>query len=546
MANKNIFKSNPKVKVAPPADTINRAGGKAYKLGDKAALAQYAATGTFNDTFYSTGQAQLDEVLAIANNVDPEFIAKVALYSKELGRMKDMPAFLCAHLVTRGDEGRSVLYKIFPVVINNGRMIRNFVQMMRSGAVGRKSLGTVAKKLVRKWFHSHTTEEIFKMSVGNDPSLADAIRLAHVDDLKSPERAALFAYLLGYEPSDKFNYEFLPPLVKEYEKFKDAKNSNSKEKLSLPKVPWEMLAGLPLSPSEWVTLAQQASWTQLRMNLNTFARHGVFKDAGIARTLAAKLKDPVAIEKANPFPYQIFTAYLNTNTNSGEEEVPVGIKNALHDALEVAVKNVPTFDGKAFIAVDTSGSMKSPVTGFRKGSTTSVSCVDVASLIACTFLKKNRESEILPFDTSLHKNHGLNPNDSVMTNADKLRRYGGGGTDCRLALADLNKRRETGNLVIYVSDNESWIDSKPPGFFERPAGTGMAHEWNVYKARNPKAKLVCIDLQASPTVQVKSDLSALNIGGFSDSMWEVIKSFVEGVPSADHWVNIIDKIQLPK
>ena len=37
----------------------------------------------------------------------------------------------------------------FPRVVDNGRMLRNFVQVLRSGTVGRKSLGTAPKALVR-------------------------------------------------------------------------------------------------------------------------------------------------------------------------------------------------------------------------------------------------------------------------------------------------------------------------------------------------------------------------------------------------------------
>lgn len=535
MANKNVFESGQPGKTAPEIDAVNKAGGAAYALGDKAALAQYAATGTFNDTFYSTAEAQVSEVLAILARVDVEFIGKVALYARTEGRMKDMPALLCAHLSTRGEEGLKILKRIFLTVIDNGKMLRNFVQIMRSGVVGRKSLGTGPKNLVAKWFDSHLPADIFKMSVGNDPTMGDVLYLSRASDLGSPERKALYAYLLN---DKKYTYDFdsLPPLVKEYENMR--KNPGSIE--SLPKVPFEMLAGLELGERGWKLFAEQMSWTQLRMNLNTLARHGVFNSNKHVNMVAHKLADPAAIEKAKPFPYQLFSAYLNTST-VGEEEVPVKVRNALHDALEIAAKNVPTFEGQAYIAVDTSGSMSSAVTGTRKGATTAMTCVSVAALIACTFLKKNRESQILPFDKSLHLKHGLEPNDSIMTNADKLRKYGGGGTDCGLALSHLNKIKAKGDLVIYISDNESWFDS---GQAYR-GGTRMANEWSIYKARNPKAKLVCIDLAQDSTVQVKSDGSVLNIGGFSDTIWEVIKKFVEGVPSADYWVDVIDKIQLP-
>lgn len=535
MANKSVFKSAPAGKQPPAATTTNRAGGAAYALGDKAALAQYAATGTFNDAFYATGEMNLDETLACLSRItDLQFIAKVAIYAREHGRMKDMPALLVTHLMNRGAEGMALAKRVFPLVIDNSRMLRNVFQVQRSGKTGRKSFATAPTKLLKSWFTSKEPENIFKMSVGNDPSLGDIIKMIHLADGGSPERKAFYAYLLDKE----YDFESLPPLVKEYEKFK---SDPSKWDGALPRVPFEMLMGLPLSDKQWAALAQNASWTQLRMNLNTFARHGVFKIDGIAKTLAAKLSDAALIEKAKPFPYQIFTAYLNTST-SGEEAVPQTVKTAMHAALEIAAKNVVTYDGQAHIAVDTSGSMGSPVTGHRAGATTKMTCVDVASLIACTFFRRNPDTKIWPFDTSIHSGHNLDPNDTIMTNAEKLRRFGGGGTDCGLVLAHLNRTKAKGDLVVYVSDNESWFDG---GRSMWRGGTSMASEWAGYKARNPKAKLVCIDLQQGATTQVGSDTSVLNIGGFSDTVWEVIKTFVEGRPSADHWVDVIEKIDLP-
>ena len=44
-----------------------------------------------------------------------------------------------------------LLAQVFPRVIDSGKMLRNFVQILRSGAVGRKSLGTRPKKLVQRW-----------------------------------------------------------------------------------------------------------------------------------------------------------------------------------------------------------------------------------------------------------------------------------------------------------------------------------------------------------------------------------------------------------
>ena len=96
MASKTLFKSNQGC--IPAADTVNEAGGVAYKFGNKHALAQLASTGCLNNTFYVSDTAQLDKVLELTKGLDPKFIAQVAVYARERGFMKDMPALLCACL----------------------------------------------------------------------------------------------------------------------------------------------------------------------------------------------------------------------------------------------------------------------------------------------------------------------------------------------------------------------------------------------------------------------------------------------------------------
>lgn len=544
MANKSVFKSAPKGKTPPPATAVNRAGGRAYQLGEKAALAQYASTGTFNDTFYSKAEDQISEVLALLPKVDVEFIGKTAIYAHEQGRMKDMPALLAAHLSTRGDEGRAVLKRIFPVVVSNGKMLRNFAQIIRSGQVGRKSFGTSLKKMIHSWFLSKASEDIFKMSVGNDPSFGDILQMVHLAHNEgqgrtaSPERNALFKYLKGVE----HDADSLPPLMKDYLKFKSDPHAWDG---ALPKVPFEMMMGLQLTDKQWSALGQQMSWTQIRMNLNTLSRHGVFKDEGIARTIAAKLMDPELIKRAKPFPYQLMTTYLHTS-ESGAEAVPRVIRNALHKALDVATENVPSFEGPGHALIDVSGSMSSPVSGHRAGATTKATCVQVAAMIGSSFLRKNHESMIIPYSDNVFLNHGCVPQDSVLTNADRLARLGGGGTNLGAAFKHLNKVKAKGNLVVVCSDMETWMDdqSRTHSWYGGEA-TVSAQNWAEYKSRNPKAKLVCINLAAGDKVQVASNTDVLNIGGFSDTIWEVIKSFVEGMPSADHWVSVIEAVQLP-
>jgi 60 kDa SS-A/Ro ribonucleoprotein len=228
-------------------------------------------------------------------------------------------------------------------------------------------------------------------------------------------------------------------------------------------------------------------------------------------------------------------AYVNN-------KIPLVVTNALQDAMEIATKNVPEFPGKVYVFPDISGSMHSPVTGYRKGSTSTVRCVDVAALVAATVLRKNSDAEVIPFESNVVKVR-LNPRDSVMTNAEKLAKLPCGGTNCSAPLAFLNKQDAKGDLVIYVSDNESWVDAPHYGRFGGSA-TATMQEWSKFRNRNPGARMVCIDIQPYGTVQVKERRDILNIGGFSDQVFELIAEFANGNLNADHWIGVIENYEL--
>ena len=86
---------------------------------------------------------QLEELLSLAGEVAPEFLAQTAIWCRREGYMKDTPAILAAVLSVRDP---ALFRQVFGRVIDNGKMLRNFVQIMRSGATGRSSLGTAPKR----------------------------------------------------------------------------------------------------------------------------------------------------------------------------------------------------------------------------------------------------------------------------------------------------------------------------------------------------------------------------------------------------------------
>jgi 60 kDa SS-A/Ro ribonucleoprotein len=368
----------------------------------------------------------------------------------------------------------------------------------------------------------------------------------------SAQRSALYAYLIGkkegrFEGLPFTVSEAVPALIASYEAFKASPVGE------IPNAPFEMLLGLQLSPEDWKSVATKATWFQTFRSLNTFARHGVFTDPKMVTLVTERLTNKDLIEKANIFPYQIMTAYkaINEGSTWHKEEKPVDmpkeIGHALEVAMEVATINVPAFEGlEVAICTDVSGSMRSPVTGERAGSTTTVRCVDVAALISSALLRKNPHSQVYPFEGDVRTDVKLDPRNTIMKNAGILAAVGGGSTNCASPLQAINNANKHVDVVIFASDYESWSHGGGMGRVydaywgqkRGPQPTTMAAEWEKLKRRCPNAKLVCIDITPHQTTQVEDNVDVLNIGGFSDQCFSVMSAFCKGTTS--NWVEVIN------
>jgi 60 kDa SS-A/Ro ribonucleoprotein len=540
MANKSLFASIKNL--LPRASTRNEAGGVAYGLTPKHALAQVAATGCFGNTFYATAENQLDQLKMLIAQVDDNvFLAKLAVYARERAYMKDMPAAL---LVVLSKRDTQLLHRVFDRVVDNGRVLRTLFQMVRSGQFGRTSFSSSLQRALQRWLNEASVGKLLSASIGSDPSLRDILRMARPTP-RDNARRALFGWLTD-KPVEKWapaTESDLPATVQSLIAYRKAETAELQALLLGDlSVRWDLLADAAKGSVVWKAIARQMGPQALRMNLNTLLRHEVFgahgADVEQIEYVAARLADAEDIRRSRQFPYQFLTAYLNA-----ADDVPQKIKAALQQAAEIACGNIPELPGPVVIGLDVSGSMASPVTGHRgRGATTKMRCVDVAALFAAAILRRNPSSVVIPFDTAAYQAK-VDPQDSILSLAQRLAAYGGGGTDCSLPLAEANTRHAHRRFAgaMLVSDNESWVGTG------RHGSTGVMTQWQAFVANQRRLgatnpKLVCIDLQPYATTQAPERTDILNVGGFSDAVFNVVASFL--TDDANRFVAEVEAIEL--
>lgn len=172
---------------------------------------------------------------------------------------------------------------------------------------------------------------------------------------------------------------------------------------------WENVStwlGRKLTASEWSVLIPTMGYMALLRNLRNFDLAGV-SDVDAA-AVSARLMDPVQVEKGKQFPYRYYTAYRTANES-------FRWANALSTALELSLKNVPAFDGKTLVLVDTSGSMMSSVS-----EQSDVYYVDIAALFASALAAKGNGVDVVAFADSAYKVE-FPTKTNVLRNVDKIR-----------------------------------------------------------------------------------------------------------------------------
>ena len=421
-------------------------------------FAQYAATGTFHGTYDASNRPSFELAHALAGDVSPELVAKTAVWCRESARMTDMPAFLVAHLASRDTE---VMSRVFARVIDDGRMLRSFVQIVRSGVTGRKSFGSAPKRALRSWFADRSPEVIFRQSIGQSPSMSDVIKMVRPPPRNDKGEAdavreALYGYLIG----KSVNVENLPKLARDFDAWKHGEGP-------LPDVPFEMLTCLPLRAEHWKELAKKMPLHELRLKLETLLHYGVFADPEIVESVATRIQDRDAIRRTNAKPLPLLAALHNVSA-----AMPADIVRALARAVDYAIGNLPEIMGSIAVCTDASGSMQSPFAGQLR-------CAHIADLVSTIVRRKSERT----------------------TNLD------------------------TADTVVVVSDHQS---------------SDIARGLDVPHAHT---KIVCIDLRPRAAELPEHD-SLLQVGGFSDSVFDVVAAFTRGELTGADWLSRMDAVDL--
>lgn len=473
------------------ADKTNREGAPAFSRPLEEDVLAVLMTQTLGNTFYASKKEIAKETVDVLRAVsakDPAFLAKALVYARNRGLMKMAPTIGLAVLSeNKSAAAQDAFRKSFRHVMRIPDDLREFVDLIRTGSFGKKSLTGLRKTMIQHALR-HMSEfhgVKYGSSASEGVTVRDILRLAHprpkttksgkeYERLKNGAQAEMFGWLVkgwenvGKEPSPT------NPMIWALETIK--RSEDEKEIVSLVrkyKLPWEVVVPSvkKMTVGIWTALMEGMPYMALLRNLNTFERHGVLADKAVVKDIAARLSDKEAVEKSKQLPFRFWNAF---KAYTG----PQAIRDGLSDALEASFANMPEMSGTICIANDTSGSMGSLVSD--KGTAT---FAEVAGIFAAALFKKAEDVMLLPFDTEVHAAKGrVSKRDTIMSIVEKISGHGG-GTDIGAPIRHLLREKKKVDVFIGITDSEDW------------SGRGFLTEWEEYKAKiNPKAKAFLVTI----------------------------------------------------
>lgn len=515
-----------KESVAERTETTNHEGGTAYEPDSpELALTKVVINNLLEDTYYESAEEQLESVqeqFEACAEENPEFVLKLAKYARQEENLRQIPQALI--VLAANDERTKPYVRDYATGIMSRTDEPLDVVSFHVAYTGSRSIPNALAKGIEDAMHTWNEWQYAKWDQPNKEwQYRDLLNLVHPKP-RDEERDEIFE-AIAYGDLD--DYPEVDPLKQE-----DT---------------WES----ELSKDDDRSKAEK--YRESLDNMGLFPRIRQARDMLEAGVSAEEIYGDVTdewIRNSRLYPFRFYQAYKAVSGDGilsderdgafgglggfGSTEETPDIPEAerrealdfLEHAMEVATENLPDVLEDTFVAVDTSGSMTSPVS-----SDSDLECMEIASLFGA--LVYERGADASAFASEIQEFHG-DRRDSVATLMKEIQGMPvGGGTSGYLIPKALREHdRDSYNQVIVFTDMQMWGAGRNNSFRD---------EWNRYKEEvNPDASLYLVDLQNyGDLVTPEGAHDVYNISGWTENVID----FIDKMENVDAMVQTIEAVE---
>lgn len=527
-----------------PAATLNYEGGLSYELDAKTRLYTRVATSLVGEPkFYQDGADHdaeiLSDVRAVAE-LDPEWILKLAAYARQVLHLRSVPTLLLVEaslipackpwvrqyspqIVRRADE-------LTEVVAYFTRRVGDIGSRGQSG--GAYAFPNSLKRALADAFSRFDEYQLVKYDREGQVKLRDVLR---VIDRKVgyPVGQAMRDYLV----QGKLDEGALPLTAAKNRLMRQEQFGEEARALAqAAHATWEVvISKFGGSKETWEAVIPQMGYMALLRNLRNFLKAGVD-----LKPVLARITDSNEVQRSKQLPFRFFSAFREVEQMKSCEGRHATLE-AVCQALELSVVNLPKLPGVTLIAADNSGSMEATLS--QRGS---VRYADVANLMGAIAHSLCEEAVVGAFGTdfapveldstesTIGRMHRFAKADTrgMSTNAYRVMQYLRGAwrqarsdswCGATYERQDFKARTEPIRVdrIILLSDMQCYDDRYFYG------GESLAAELRRYRAAvNPHVYVYSVDLAGYGTSQFPPDEPRVAmLAGWSERILEFISLF---------------------
>jgi hypothetical protein len=464
-----------------PDITLNEAGGIAFKTTPKVELYKRIMT-TFvgEPKYYTSGVSDFAEIVSLIKIVadeDPEFVLKLAAFARNEMNLRSASIMLLAEACSH--QGcKPFIRKYTPHIVRRADELTEAMSyyQIKFGDIGNRApKGSMINSLKRGLadsFHNFNAYQFAKYDREGKVKLADVIRVTHPKP-RNKDESLLFKQVRTRTL----------PIPDTWETF-ISKNGSTKEA-------WEEIA--PKMPY-MAKLRNLRNFMQKKVNMEPILKH---------------ITSNTAVRNSKQYPFRFYSAYKELQNDFQATEV----LEALQEALEISVENMPTFEGVTFLVADVSGSMDSTISEKSK-----VTLKEIACLMLAMAHKTCKKSYSGVFANSFATVQ-VTKFDSIMRILQDLLRINvGGSTNAWTSMQWLLDNKVTVDRIILFTDEQCYDSVSYWG------NHSLAQLLKEYKRKvNPHVYTYIVNLAGYSTVQFPKDepRTAL-IAGWSERIFNFI------------------------
>ena len=484
--------------------TRNHEGGEAFPLSPELELYTAVVTTALSNMTYETSDKRIKRICQLIQKVNPEFVAQLAIYTREQMNLRSIPLLLVVELAKIHNGDNLVARAVNRIVLRADEIMELLTcyQVRNPSENSIKKLGHLSRQIQKGLALAFNRFDEYQFAKYNNTNrvvkMRDVLFIVH-PKAKDDSQQKLFDKIVLNELATPYTWEA------ELSALGQKQFDTEDEKLQAFSNKWQGLIA-----------SGQLGYMAILRNLRNIL-HCKNLPGGTINSVIARLTSFNAIAKAHQLPFRYLAAYREVQKI--DSFWTQSILEALEEAVEKTAGNIAGFDESTciLVAADVSGSMFSAISEKSR-----IQNYDIGLLLAM-MLKSRCKQVVSGMFGDTWKIINL-PTEHILANVQEMyKREGevGYSTNGYKVIDWMVENKIIIDKIMIFTDCQMWNSNN--------TCDSIRLSWHKYLKISPKANLYLFDLCGygqAPLSMAEPGVSL--IAGWNDKIFDILAALEKG------------------